>query len=377
MKKGLALILAAIMLASLAMACKPAVEPASTESAPAAEPAQAAETAVEEPAEQEAEETIVPDEDPSRKLLIYCPQSRTDFADYVANLAKEQLDVEIEWLKADGGTCRDKVLEEQKNPQADLVLGLAQVMIEPLITADCLIPYTPTWASELDDLYIGTDGYYTMYWQTPIVIVYNPEYVSGDMIPTSWEDLAKPAYKGLFRFGKLTSQTTNVYVASLLSKYSDADGNVSDEGWEILKGIYGNAGEVASIDYNDFVSGKYPITLDWYPNPESMSETYGFKYEIVQPADGNPMVSEGVAIVKGTKHQNLAKEFIEWFGKADVQAQICEFQSTIPAQPSVIALVNADLAAQATSFDVASIQKVDWKLAGNHYQDWMTEIALW
>jgi iron(III) transport system substrate-binding protein len=377
MKKISALILVAAMLLSLAVACQPAQQPASDENTPAEAPGQTGEQAMETTPEPEATQAPAEDEDPTRKLLIYCPQSRTDFADFVANLAKEQLDVDIEWLKADGGTCRDKILEEKNNPQADLALGLAQVMMEPLITADCLVPYTPTWASELDSIYIGTDGYYTMYWQTPIIVVYNPDYVKGDMIPTSWEDLAKPAYKGMFRFGKLTSQTTNVYVAALLSKYSDADGKVSDEGWEILKGIYSNAGEVGSIDYNDFVSGKYPIALDWYPNPESMSETYGFKYEIVQPKDGNPMVSEGVAIVKGTKHQNLAKEFIEWFGKSDVQAQICEFQGTIPAQPSVIALVNTDLADKATLFDSASIQKVDWKLAGNHYQDWMTEVALW
>jgi len=312
-----------------------------------------------------------------KSLLIYCPQSRTEFADFVADLAKEQLGISIEWLKADGGTCRDKVLEEKNNPQADLVLGLAQVMIEPLITADCLIPYVASWADEMDSIYIGTDGYYTMYWQTPIIVVYNPEFIKEDMIPTSWEDLADPKYEGLFRFGKLTSQTTNVYVAALLSKYSDAEGNVSDEGWEILKGIYDNAGEVASIDYNDFVSGKYPIALDWYPNPEVMKETYDFNYEIVIPADGNPMVSEGVAIVKGTKHEETAKEFIEWFGQPEVMKAISEFYGAIPAQPSVISIVDEEIAKKATQFTAETIQKINWGLAGNHYQDWMTEMALW
>lgn len=312
-----------------------------------------------------------------RNLLIYCPQSRTDFADFVAKMAKEQLDINIEWLKADGGTCRDKVLEEKNNPQADLVLGLAQVMIEPLITADCLVPYTPSWASELDSMYIGTDGFYTMYWQTPILVVYNPAFIKGDMVPTSWEDLADQKYKGLFKYGKLTSQTTNVYTAALLSKYSDASGNVSDKGWSILKGIFSNAGAIGSIDYNDFVSGKYPIALDWYPNPKNMSETFGFEYKFVYPKDGNPMVSEGVAIVKGTKHEAVAKEFIDWFGKPEVMKAICEFQKTIPAQPSVIAIVDKALAEQATQFTSDTIQKVDWKIAGNNYQNWMTEVALW
>lgn len=310
-------------------------------------------------------------------LLVYCPQSRTELADVIADLAKEQLGMEIEWLKADGGTCRDKILEEKNNPQADVVMGLAQIMMEPLITADCLTAYTPAWAAELDPMYIGTDGYYYMYWQTPIIVVYNPEFVKDDMIPTSWEDLADEKYAGMFKFGKLTSQTTNVYVAALLSKYSDAEGNVSDEGWEILQGIFNNAGEIGSIDYSDFVSGKYPIALDWYPNPEVMSETYGFEYEIVQPADGTPMVSEGIALVKGTQKEELAKRFIDWIGEPEVMKTICEAYGAIPAQPSVIALVNEELAARATMFPAESIQNVDWKLAGNCYQDWMTEIALW
>lgn len=313
----------------------------------------------------------------NKSLLIYCPQSRTDLADVIAGMAKDQLGLEIEWLKADGGTCRDKILEEKNNPQADVVMGLAQIMIEPLITADCLIPYTASWTEGMDSMYVGTDGFYSMYWQTPIMVVYNPEFVKDDMIPTSWEDLADAKYKGMFKFGKLTSQTTNVYVAALLSKYSDENGNVSEEGWTILHNIFDNAGEVGSIDYNDFVSGKYPIALDWYPNPEVMSETYGFNYEIVLPADGNPMVSEGIALVKGTKNEELAKEFIEWIGKPEVMKEVCEAYGAIPASPAVIALVNESLAQQATKFPAETIQKVNWGLAGNHYQDWMTEMALW
>lgn len=324
-----------------------------------------------------AKETAGVPQATDRNLLIYCPQSRTGLGDVIANMAKEQLGITIEWLKADGGTCRDKIIEEKNNPQADMVLGLAQVMIEPLITSGCLIPYTASWAKEMDKMYTGTDGYYTMYWQTPILVVYNPAFIKGDMVPKSWEDLADPKYKGLFKFGKLTSQTTNVYVAALLSKYSDANGKVSDAGWKVLKGIFKNAGAIGSIDYNDFTSGKYPIALDWFPNPKKMSETFKFEYKFVLPPDGNPMVSEGVALVKGTKHEAVAKEFIEWFGKPEVMKAICEAYGAIPAQPSVIAVVNKDLAAQATQFPASSIQKVNWKIAGNHYQDWMTEVALW
>lgn len=323
-----------------------------------------------------AQETSVAVEE-EKKLLIYCPQSRTELGDFIAGLAKEQLGIEIEWLKADGGTCRDKILEEKNNPQADVVMGLAQVMIEPLITEGCLIPYTPSWASELDKVFIGTDGYYTMFWQTPILVVYNPAFIKGDMVPQSWEDLADPKYNGLFKFGKLTSQTTNVYVAALLSKYSDANGNVSKEGWDVLKGIFANKGAIGSIDYNDFVSGKFPIALDWYPNPEVMSETFGFEYEMVFPKDGNPMVSEGVALVKGTKHPNTAKQFIDWLGSTDTMKQICEAYSSIPAQPSVIEVVDPVLAERAKIFTADTIQNVDWKIAGNNYQDWMTEVALW
>ena len=115
MKKISALILVAAMLLSLAVACQPAQQPASDENTPAEAPGQTGEQAMETTPEPEATQAPAEDEDPTRKLLIYCPQSRTDFADFVANLAKEQLDVDIEWLKADGGTCRDKILEEKNN----------------------------------------------------------------------------------------------------------------------------------------------------------------------------------------------------------------------------------------------------------------------
>ena len=312
-----------------------------------------------------------------RNLLIYCPQSRTELGDVIANLAKQQLDVNIDWLKADGGTCRDKIIEEKNNPQADLVLGLTQIMMEPLRAEGCLIPYTASWTKDMGAVYVGTDGYYSMYWQTPIIIVYNPLFVKGDMVPTSWEDLADPKYNGMFRFGKLTSSTTNIYTSALLSKYSDANGNVSDEGWAILKAMFNNKGTLGSVDYNEFVSGKYPIALDWYPNPENMSKTYGFDYEIVYPADGNPMVSEGVAIVKGTRHEAVAKEFIEWLGKPEVMKTISEAYGAIPASPQVISIIDEDLANAAKKFPAETLQNIDWKLVGENYQDWMTEVALW
>ena len=70
---------------------------------------------------------------------------------------------------------------------------------------------------------------------------------------------------------------------------------------------------------------------------------------------------------------------IQFFGRdtKPVQKQICEAYGAIPAQPSVIAIVDEGLAAQASKFPPESIQKVDWKVAGNYYQDWMTELALW
>ena len=55
---------------------------------------------------------------------------------------------------------------------------------------------------------------------------------------------------------------------------------------------------------------------------------------------------------------------------------VCEQYGAIPAQPSVISIVDPALAAQATKFPPETIQNVNWKLAGNYYQDWMTELAL-
>ena len=41
-----------------------------------------------------------------RTLLIYCPQSRTEFADYVSQMAMDDLGITIEWPTAEAAATR-------------------------------------------------------------------------------------------------------------------------------------------------------------------------------------------------------------------------------------------------------------------------------
>lgn len=368
MKKILAILLAALMVFSLA-ACSTSGTPEKADEPQA--PAQG-----EPEAEEEQLETASASSDENGVLMVYSPQAAEERGVWIKEHAEAALGFEINFLSAKGGELSERLRAEKNNSQADVIMGLVQTAMYQLKEEDLITPYVPSWTEGLPEVYQDPDGYFNSYWQTPIVIGYNTDYVTNP--PASWQDLIKEEYKGLYSIGVNTKQTVRTYIVGMLWPYYDAEiDDITDEGWEFLKALYANAYMLPADSNADvyamFKDGTLPITLDWFGGAKARSEANEAPIAYVKPENGTPIVAEGIAIVKGTKLEEKAKAFIEWWGSPETMAAYANEFAQAPAHPDAIALCSDEVKAEAEMF---TAQEIDWEVCARHMDDWFVKIEL-
>ncbi len=312
----------------------------------------------------------------SKPLIVYSPQGDEARGGWIMEKCKEQVGLDIQFLTATGGDIAERLMAEKLNPQADVVFGLVQTAMYQLKDENMFYSYVPDWASGLMDTYKDKDGYFHCFWQTPIVIGYNSEVMTAEQAPKDWIDLIKPEYKEKYILGGVGSQTVRTYVIGFLWNYLDkTTGEVSEEGWEALRVLFANTGAypTGSSSYAAMKEGYAPIILNWFGGVKSKTEQMGIPVAYVTPANGTPVVSESIAIVKGSKNLEDAKKFVEWFGSPAFMAEYANHFGQAPVHPEAIALCNDSVKADAMMF---TAQEIDWELASAHLNDWLEKIQL-
>lgn len=352
----------ALLLTACSTAAPSGSEPASSAAAPAASSA----------ASEAASSAAAGTDDTA--LTVYSPQADADRGPWIKEQAEAALGFKVEFLTATGGELAERLRAEKDNPQADVIMGLVQTAMYQLKDEGLLQKYTPSWATGLPDVYKDADGYFYSFWQTPIIIGYNPDFVTNP--PATWADLTKDEYKGLYAIGSTSSQTVRTYIIGLLWPYYDAaTDTISDEGWNLLKTLYANAYSLPTDadSWALYKDGTLPITLNWFGGAKSKAAQYEAKIEYVTPKDGTPVVAEGIAVVAGTDQQDKAEAFMEWWGKPETMAAYANQFGQAPAHPDAIALCNDEVKANAQMF---TAENIDWAVCSKHIDEWFEKIEL-
>ena len=310
----------------------------------------------------------------AQTLTIYSPQGGDDRGAFITEKA-EEAGFDIEFLGGGGGELFDRLIAEKSNPQADIVLGLVQPSMYQLKAEGMFEAFVPSWAADLGPDFKDADGNFHMFWQTPIVLAYT-DALTGGTIPTSWLDLDTPEYKDKFTVGSVTSQTTRMVLAGLLWRFADpATGEISQEGWDFLSGIYANSRVLAEgVDYWQTVaSGEMPIVLSWYGEVVNNAAANSVNVTFVDTEGGTPMVAESVGIIKGTNDLETAEKFVEWFGSPEFMAAYANQFNQAPAHPE--ALANSPEAVRA-GVEQFHVQPIDWNIASGKLNEWLETVQL-
>lgn len=246
-------------------------------------------------------------------LTVYTAVEAEDLKKYAKAFNVANPDIEIKWVRDSTGVVTAKLLAEKDNPQADVVWGLAATSLMLLKSEGMLEAYAPNGVDKLDSKFVdsetppswtGMDA-----WIAAVCVNTIEAEANGLPIPTSWQDLTKPVYKGHVVMPNPNSSGTGFLdVSSWLQMFGE------DGGWKFMDGLHENIAwytHSGSKPCKQAAAGETPIGIS-FAFRGAKSKAKGAPLEIVVPTEGVGWDMEATAIVKGTKKLAAAQKLVDF-----------------------------------------------------------------
>jgi iron(III) transport system substrate-binding protein len=274
-------------------------------------------------------------------LLVYTALETDQLKAYQEGFNKVEPNVELKWVRDSTGVITAKLLAEQANPQADVVMGVAASSLALLDKRGMLVPYAPLNLDAIMSQYRdkkSPPAWFGMdVWGA--TVCFNTVEAKKKNIPKpeTWKDLLKPAYKGQVVMPNPASSGTGFFdVTGWLSLWGDKDGK--GEGWKFMDGLHENIAQYThsgSKPCNMAASGEYVVGIS-FEYRGNTNKAKGAPIDLVFPKEGLGWDLEAFAIHKGTKKLDAAKKLANWAASKDAML-LYGTNFAITAQPGVAA----------------------------------------
>ena len=248
--------------------------------------------------------------DDAERLVIYTSHKEEVYGPIVKEF-QQRTGIWVEVVTGGSGELLERIAMESDAPACDLMFGGG---VESLAAyEDCFEPCTPSGVEFLRGVGLSADSLWTPFSSLPLVLIYNTRLVSEGEV-TGWADLLDPHWKGRIAFADPTVSGSS-YTAAL-TLFSCIEG----EDWEILAKLVANLDGGALSDSGDVVesvrsgSRYIGVTLE-----ETALKQRSPEVGIVYPAEGTSAVPDGCALIKGARHPENARAFLDFVLDRDVQ----------------------------------------------------------
>lgn len=305
-----------------------------------------------------------------KELVIYAYDSFVSWglSDATIHKFEEKCNCKVTVLGVgDAGAVLSKAILEKDNPKADIVVGIDNNLLARALEADILIQYKPKNLELIPEEFVFDKSYHVIPFDYGfIAFVYDSEVVKEP--PKSLKDLTDEKWrKKIILEDPRTSSpglaflywTIAVYGEDYLDYWRELKPNILtiSEGWDTAYGM--------------FLSGEAPIVLSYATSPAyhvEYEDTY--KYKALAFEEGNYMQIEGMGILKGSKNQELAKEFIEFMLTEDFQKEIPLTNWMFPVNPKAELPESFKYAAKPEKILVLNYQEIE-----ENKEKWLNEWA--
>ena len=238
-------------------------------------------------------------------LVLYTASNPKIEKDVMAAFAKAHPEINVSAINDSTGPITERIIAEKANPQADVVWMINDIALEQLKEAGALEPYEPA-NSPVDEAFKDADGFYMGHNATIMGMAVNTKLLKekGLPMPTSWEDLIKPAYKGQITIAAPTKSGTGLSIFSTM---------VDAFGWNFIDNVHQNI-----FQYNSSGSaaarqtgrGETVIGLS-YDTAILQQVNAGMPVEMVIGRI-SPNVMEGAGLIAGGPNAVEGKVFLDW-----------------------------------------------------------------
>lgn len=282
-----------------------------------------------------------------KTLVIYSPHKQV-LIDLVVDMYKADTGTKVEVITAGTGELLARVKVEAENPNADVFWGGSMNTLLP--ESSLFEEYRSPNEDNVEDLFKNREGYVTRFSAIPSTIVVNKKALAKlcgpDAEVTGYESIIQlvktcPALKG--RISNANPSKSSSSFEQLINQlwafaYIEAEQELGrkpqrdevteshlEDAWDKVAELVAtydkkhSAGSGAVV--TDVVQGETALGLS-YEMPSAESAQNSSDIMIVYPEEGSVVKADGAAIIKGAKHMDAAKEFIDYIISSKVQNEV-------------------------------------------------------
>ena len=293
-------------------------------------------------------------------LVVYTARSEALNNAVIPEFEKDT-GIKVEVVVAGTGELLKRAQSEKDNPLGDIFWVADQTMLSA--SKDLFMEYVSPEDENMLDAFRNTTGYFTPAFADPTVMIVNKD-LKGDMKIEGFEDLLNPELKGKIAFGDPVNSSSafQSLLAMLYGMGKDGD-PLSDQAWDyvdqFIANLDGKMCNSSSQVYKGVAEGEYVVGLTW-EDPAANYVKEGAAVEVVFPKEGAIFPGESVQILKGCKHPENAKKFVDYMLSEKIQNAV---GSNLTVRP---------LRKDATLADYMTPQS-EIKLFDNYDEGWVAE----
>lgn len=250
----------------------------------------------------------------AEELTVYSAMAKEHFAELIAAFQAQEPDITINQLLDSNGPIIARLLAEQANPRADIILGASVPGLIMLEEKGMLMPYAPEGLDQIKERFydrrsetphwVGTDA-----WASAVCFNTTEGAKHGVAEPTSWKDLIKPEYSGMITMPNPNSSATGLLAIVGWMKIMG-----EDDAWTYMDALHQNISQYVhsgSKPCRMAAAGEAVIGIS-YPAPGVKAITDGAPLTVVIPEEGVGSEVEGVAIIAGARNVEGAKKLADF-----------------------------------------------------------------
>lgn len=270
-----------------------------------------------------SEETVyqIPED---KKLIVYTAH-KEDVYEPIIKEFEERTGIFVE-LKAGDTLALFEELQQDTPGTFDVMFGGGIENFEEC--REYLQPYTVSEIDSIAEQYRVEGDVYTPFSVLPTVFIYNNKLVYPVAAPRTWAELQTDRWKGKIAFADPTKSGSSYTALCTMLQISDQDEKTTLTAFS--NALDGNLSpsSVAVLEEVNTGTRLVGITTEGMARQKILE---GADITVIYPTDGTSAIPDATAIVKGAKHMENAKAFLEFTVSLDVQRLVEEsfFRRTV------------------------------------------------
>jgi iron(III) transport system substrate-binding protein len=304
-------------------------------------------------------------------VLVYSPHGRDLLLLLERSFEVTRPDIDVRWLGMGTQEVLDRLRFERVNPQADVWFGGPSTIFERGVRDSLLQPYRPDWADAVDSTTWGPNDFYFPVYRTPAVIAFNTRLVNEAEAPRDWDEVLEPRWRDQVLIRDPVASGTMRAIWGLIIGRGLRETGDTAAGMAWLRRLDAQTRTYTlnpAILDEKLARGEGSLTL-WDLPDILMARRRGLPFGYTFPASGTVVIDDAVALVRGSRHPEAARAFIDYVGSSEAQALTAREVFRLPARrdlaegqiPDWVREVERDM----------HVAQVDWPLLAREGSAWM------